>query len=499
MRMRSVLLSATIVVAALVWTTNAQPAADAPDIQWFVDAAQQDGGRADAALDKIAAVWRTGYTPLIIDMARFMRPTRRFVQPSAQPVAPLGGSRRAGVEPWRQGGFGVAVPLGQDPSSIVRRRLIDFLEEQTGQRFGDDLRAWRRWMWQLEYAPHPAYDVFKGTLYARVDPELRRFFPSGVATRIRLDEVDWGGVGVNGIPPLENPTSIPADEAEYLKDDHIVFGISVNGEARAYPKRILAWHELALDRLGGEELTIVYCTLCGTVIPYESVAGGRLRRFGTSGLLYRSNKLMFDHETRSLWSALEGVPVIGSLVDSGLRLQVRSVVTTTWGEWRAQHPNTEVLSLETGYERDYAEGAAYRDYFATDRLMFEVPATDVRLDNKDEVLVLRPVGGAEHPPLAVATKFLEQHPVYHFQFAGLSLVAITSPEGATRIYDAGAERFEDRIGATRIEDANGRVWRVSEDELVPLEHQAQPRTRVAAHRAFWFGWYAQFPDTELIK
>lgn len=497
-RARSVLLNTAIVGAVQAWTTNAQPAADVPDIQLFVDAAQQDGGRADTALDQIAAVWRNGYTPLIIDMARFMRPARRFVQPRAQPVAPLGGSRRSGVEPWRQGGFGVAVPLGQDPSSIVRRRLIDFLEEQTGQRFGDDLGAWRRWMWQLEYAPHPAYDVFKGALYARVDPELRRFFPSGVATRIRLDEVDWGGVGLNGIPPLEYPASIPADEAEYLKDEHIVFGISVNGEARAYPKRILAWHELALDRLGGEELTIVYCTLCGTVIPYESVTGGRLRRFGTSGLLYRSNKLMFDHETRSLWSALDGVPVIGALVDAGLRLQVRSVVTTTWGEWRAQHPTTDVLSLETGYERDYAEGAAYREYFATDRLMFDVPVTDDRLDNKDEVLVVRP-GGVEHPPLAVATTFLEQHSVYHFQGAGLSLVAITSPEGATRVYDAGAERFDDRIGSTRVEDTNGRVWRVSEDALVPLEHEAQPRTRVTAHRAFWFGWYAQFPDTELIK
>ena len=90
---------------------------------------------------------------------------------------------------------------------------------------------------------------------------------------------------------------------------------------------------MALDRVGGIDLTIVYCTLCGTVIPYKSVVGNRRLTFGTSGLLYRLNKLMFDEETHSLWSSLEGVPVVGSLVDRGLRLPFRSVVTTTWDEW----------------------------------------------------------------------------------------------------------------------------------------------------------------------
>jgi len=147
----------------------------------------------------------------------------------------------------------------------------------------------------------------------------------------------------------------------------------VNGEARAYPKRILAWHELARDRVGGVELAIVYCTLCGTVIPYEAMAGGKLRVLGTSGFLYRSNKLMFDEETKSLWSTLEGRPVIGPLAGSGVELRYRPVVTTTWGEWRAAHPGTTVLSLDTGHQRDYSEGAAYREYFGTDELMFQVP------------------------------------------------------------------------------------------------------------------------------
>lgn len=169
----------------------------------------------------------------------------------------------------------------------------------------------------------------------------------------------------------------------------MVFGLFVNGEARAYPKRILAWHELALDRLGGVDLAIVYCTLCGTVMPFESTVPGRAFHFGTSGLLYQSNKLMFDEETKSLWSTFEGKPIVGALAGSGVSLRARPVVTTTWKAWTTAHPDTTVLSRDTGYDRDYSEGAAYRDYFASDQLMFQISRTDRRLALKDEVLVMR--------------------------------------------------------------------------------------------------------------
>src|SRR5690606_1398732 len=136
------------------------------------------------------------------------------------------------------------------------------------------------------------------------------------------------------------------------------FGVYVDGEARAYPKRILAWHEIARDRLGGRYLTIVYCALSGGAIPYDAVVDGRPLAFATSGLLYRSNKLMFEVETGSLWSSLTWEPVVAPLVGSGLKLAPLPVVTTTWGEWRRRHPETSVLSLDTGFERDYSEGAA---------------------------------------------------------------------------------------------------------------------------------------------
>ena len=315
---------------------------------------------------------------------------------------------------------------------------------------------------------------------------------------IRLDEIDWGGVPVNGIPPLRSPKTIPAAQAGWLRDGHLVFGILVNGEPRAYPKRILAWHEMAIDRLGGIDLTIVYCTLCGTVIPYESGVAGRRFTFGTSGLLYRSNKLMFDEETQSLWSALEGVPVVGPLAGSGLRLPFHSVVTTTWGEWRRDHPSTTVLSLETGYERNYAEGAAYREYFATDRLMFEVPTSDTRLKNKAEVLVLRAeILGTDARPVAIAVERLRREPVYAFDAGDRRFVVVTSPGGANVVYERGTHAFASRRADGEIRDTDGRRWRTLPDALV--SETGERLARVPAHRAFWFGWIAQHPETVLVK
>jgi hypothetical protein len=240
------------------------------------------------------------------------------------------------------------------------------------------------------------------------------------------------------------------------------------------------------------------------VIPYESVVGGRRRAFGTSGLLYRSNKLMFDEETFSLWSSLEGRPVVGPLVGTGLQLESHPIVTTTWGEWKATHPQTTVLSIETGHERDYGEGVAYRDYFATDRLMFAVPAEDRRLKNKAEVLTmrLRPAAGGDAQAVAIAADFLKRQPVYHFEVQGRRLVVVTTRQGANRVYALGGHEvaFPSRQHDGRtITDSGGRVWRVTEDALVG-EHTADARLpRVAAQRAFWFGWHAQYPDTLLFQ
>jgi hypothetical protein len=159
-----------------------------------------------------------------------------------------------------------------------------------------------------------------------------------------------------------------------------------------------------------------------------------------------------------------------------------------------------VLSIDTGYRRDYSEGAAYRDYFATDRLMFRVPVLDTRLRTKDEILgLIIPAEGGGRQPVAFAASFLTRHPVYHAEFESVPLVILTSPQGANRVYDAGAHRFVAWTGADSVRDTRGRVWEVGEDALVLAGAAPVKLPRRTAFRAFWFGWYAQFPDTVLVK
>jgi hypothetical protein len=290
---------------------------------------------------------------------------------------------------------------------------------------------------------------------------------------------------------------IAASDADYLKDDNIVFGIEVNGDVRAYPKRILAWHEMFVDKVGGLNVAGVYCTLCGTVILYNTTYKGHNYQMGTSGFLYRSNKLMYDKATQSLWNTLWGTPVLGPLKDKGIELEKMSVVTTTWGEWKRRHPDTSVLSLSTGYRRDYGEGVAYKDYFATDRLMFNTPFEDKRLKNKEEVLALQ---FSEYPreQLAISSEFLKKNTIYSGSLGPVDFVVFTDQSGGNRVYKTEKGiRFKSFDGKETIKDQNGFQWKLFEDHLERLD--GKKLERLPYHRAFWFGWKAAYPNTQLIK
>jgi hypothetical protein len=430
----------------------------APALTIFFDAASPEERNATRALRELERVWRPGYAAMLVDLILLLSPLRR------------------------------TSPESTAPTDRVIERLVAFLEARTRQRFGRDMSAWQRWLWSLPYEPHPEFGEFKGYIYDKIDPKMRSFFPPGVKSRIRFDRISWGGVVVNGIPPLVRPKTIAAGEASYLKDNHVVFGISWKGQSRAYPKRILAWHEMAIDRVGGQDLTIVYCTLCGTVIPYFSAG----HAFGTSGLLYESSKLMFDEATNSLWPTLEGVPGVGPLTGTSARLDFAPVVTTTWGEWRQSHPETTVLSLDTGHRRDYSEGAAYRTYFASDELMFPVSVQNKRLKNKDEVLILRLPGKT---PLAIASRRLKNEPVFQYEHEGERLLVLTTPAAANRVYRAGNLRWH-RDASGVLRDDQNREWQVEEDGL---QRGDQRLDRWPAHRAFWFGWFTQNPQGVLVR
>ena len=382
-------------------------------------------------------------------------------------------------------------------SNYILQRTIDLLTRKTGQEFGSNLNDWYFWLWNQPEKSLPYYADFKADLYEQIDPRFAKYFRARQSSaRIRLDEVRWGGVLQDGIPPLRDPEMIPVSQATYLEDGNIIFGIEINGDARAYPKRILAWHEMFTDTIGGIDIAGVYCTLCGTIIPYKTSSGGVDYKLGTSGFLYRSNKLMYDQATQSLWSTVRGAPVIGPLVDQGIALEHLSMVTTTWAEWLRRHPDTTVLSLNTGHRRDYGEGVAYQSYFAGDQLMFNTPFEDNRLKNKQEVLALI-FPALPEEQLAIDTQFLNKTPLYKDRIGQQKIVVLTDTTGANRVYDPQDVNFVSYDQDSTVVDSQGNEWLVKEEKLVSADQQTS-LPRLPQRRAFWFGWQAAFPDTRLV-
>ncbi len=433
---------------------GAEGEADKPAPQLFLDVLIGDQQERTDALRRIETEWEPGFLPMALE----------------------------------------SIYLGRNPT--LSAFLIRLIEDKTGQELGFDVQSWWEWAWNRPLALHPNYASFKSQVYQLIDPRFAGYFSDDRTTKIRLDEVVWGGVRQDGIPPLRNPSMITAAEADYLDDDNVVFGLSVNGDTRAYPKRILGWHEMFVDEVGGIPVASVYCTLCGTMILYQTEVDGTVHEMGTSGFLYRSNKLMYDRATQSLWNTIWGVPVIGPLADTDIELGRMSVVTTTWGEWRRRHPDTKVLSLATGHLRDYSEGAAYRAYFATDELMFSVPVLDDRLDNKSEVVGLV-FGDHADRPLAISADFLREHPVYHDSMGEFGLVVLTDESGANRVYESGEVTFASYDGDVTALDSAGLAWTLSESALKSADGRSLGR--LPSHRAFWFGWYSAYSNTRLVQ
>lgn len=365
--------------------------------------------------------------------------------------------------------------------------LLDLLRRVTG----GDGRDWFDWMvWQERNAgivPYAGYAALLREVMVRIDPGYLLVLgePWLENARIRAEEITWGGVGaLVGIPSLDRPAMVGAAEADYLLDDDLVFGVAIEGDARAYPLRIMGWHEMFNDVIGGVPVALAYCTLCGSGILYETTVEGRDEPlvFGSSGLLYRSNKLMFDWATKSLWNQFTGEPVVGPLADSGIVLRTRPVVVTSWRAWRERNPDTMVLSLQTGHVRDYGPGAVYREYFASTDLMFPSAVRDgAGLAPKDYVFGLRDVAAAKAWPLAA--------------FAGGAV--INDRVGAREVVligDAATRevRAFERDGRTftadgaGLADAMGGAWTIGEDALVGPGGARLARLPGAV--SYWFAW-----------
>ena len=387
------------------------------------------------------------------------------------------------------------IELLRFPKSIEGVEIDWLLTNLTGQQFGKNWVEWSAWLTAKETVElPPQFLEWKAALFAGlIDPNFSRFLFAGMPLRIRIEEIVWGGVKKDGIPALDNPKLVAADQATHLKPGELVFGVEINGDARAYPLRMMDVHEMLNDVVGGTAVSLAYCTMCRSGILFETTVDGRALTFGSSGLLYRSNKLMYDRQTESLWLTIPREPISGKLAASGIRLKLLPVVVTSWQDWRSKHPATRALSLDTGFKRDYREGAVYAEYFNSDNLWFPVPRLDKRLKPKEEVFALVVNG----QPKAYALKRLAELRVVNDRLGGQRIVLISDGKpGGVRAYERGEAEF--KPGKTGLVSSDGREWQATESALVEKNTSAK-LPRLAGHTAYWFGWTSFYPQTLLHR
>lgn len=270
--------------------------------------------------------------------------------------------------------------------------------------------------------------------------------------------IDRGGPPKDGIPAIDKPRFVRASGAALTADDRVL-GIVLGGKARAYPVRILNWHEVVNDRLGGRTVVVTYCPLCGTGMAFEPPAATGSAGFGVSGLLHNSDVLLYDRATESLWSQILSTAISGKLKDT--RLQSLPLTHTSWADWRQRHPDTEVLSTDTGFERDYGRDP-YAGYATVPQLLFDVQHHDARFPVKAWVLGVQVNGTAKAYPFSVLDRAVGAH-----------------------------GELRDQVGGQALRIRYDRAHHTAE----AVDAQGQP---VPGVMSFWFAWVAFHPRTEVL-
>ncbi|NRB62456.1 MAG: DUF3179 domain-containing protein [Saprospiraceae bacterium] len=193
-------------------------------------------------------------------------------------------------------------------------------------------------------------------------------------TSIPVQEIKSGNAQRDGIPAIDQPIFSSISEYSFFPDDIRILGLHLNGLAKAYPIPILIWHEVVNDHIGELPISITYCPWCGSGIAFDAQVDQSTRTFGVSGLLYKSDTLLYDRETESLWSQMKMESIAGTSM--GKALHMLPLAHTTLGEWKKSYPESLILTTRTGYVRNY-EHSPYSDYDNSDQLYFPVlPSND---------------------------------------------------------------------------------------------------------------------------
>lgn len=278
----------------------------------------------------------------------------------------------------------------------------------------------------------------------------------GVKYIIDPKKIKGGGPPKDGIPSIDDPKYVTVAEADkWIKDNELVLAIIYKDVKRIYPLQIMVWHEIVNDNIAGDPILITYCPLCGSGIAYERKINGEDVEFGTSGKLYNSNLVMYDRKTDTYWSQIDGLAIVGEL--TGTKLKPVSIDTVSWRDWKREHPDSEVLSQDTGFSRDYGRDP-YGSYYEDSFLFFPVEAEDDRI----------------HPKTVIFG------------------IVVNGTYKAYREEDLKAlGTIEDTVGGVKINverDTTGIV------KITNLDTGEE----IVKERDFWFAWYAFHPETKLF-
>ncbi len=307
-----------------------------------------------------------------------------------------------------------------------------------------------------------------------------------------------GGIGEEGgIPALLDPEFISVEEADYLPDEELVLGLVWNGEERAYPYRILVWHEIANDVVGGGAVLVTYCPLCFTGVAFKSTVDGKRELFGVSGKLYNSELVMYDKNTGSYWPQSLGMAVVGER--SGVKLEKIPIDVATWGSWKKAHPDTKVLSSNTGFLRAYGSNPYGKEGDFSDigfRLGVEV--ADPRLPEQTIVQGVEVDGGFKaYPDHLIREKKVindklsdKKIVVWLDEELGVPKVFARELEGKSLTFEVMEDKFTDRETNT--------IWNV-DGEAVEGELNGKELERIVNQPIFWFAWAAFHPETEVYS
>ena len=308
------------------------------------------------------------------------------------------------------------------------------------------------------------------------------------------DEIVSGGPPKDGIPSIDNPKFVSREEAdEFLNGGDEVIGLFYKGVARAYPLKILVWHEIVNDIVAGTPIAITYCPLCYTSIAFIRIIGGEEVEFGVSGKLFNSNLVMYDRKTDTLWSQVWGIGILGPL--AGVKLEKVQVDVMAWRLWKQLHPDTEVLSTETGYSRPYGYDP-YQGYYESNEIAFPVRKIEKRLYPKQVVY------GVEINDVAKAYVYetLVREKVVNDVVGGDEIVIFAPLQGLVRAYE---RRLEDgTLLEFTIEDGEivdkqtGSRWSIY-GEAISGPFKGARLKPVVIEISFWFAWVAFYPETEI--